>query len=76
MSQAVPTTANALEEFLTALRSDLAAQHGCDLDLARILAERILRSSPQTDCVAQARRAIGELAKARAESGEEPTPDA
>jgi hypothetical protein len=58
------------DDFLTGLRSDLADQPGCDTDLVTIIAEHILVSSPQNDCVARARRAIGQLAKARA------TPDA
>jgi hypothetical protein len=64
------------DEFLTDLRSNLTAQPGCDSELLRILAEHILVSSPQNDCVARARRAIGQLAKARAESAQGTTPDA
>jgi len=64
------------EEFLKGVSSDLAAQPGCDLDLARILAEHILSATPQTDCVARARRAIAELAQARAAPRPEAAPDA
>jgi hypothetical protein len=63
-------------DFLTDLRSDLAAQPGCDLDLLRVLTEHILVSSPQNDCVAMARQAIGQLARLRANSAEGATPDA
>ena len=64
------------EEFLKGVSSDLAAQSGCDLDLARILAEHILSATPQSDCVTRARRAIAELAQARAAPRPEAAPDA
>jgi hypothetical protein len=53
-------------EFLGQLGSDLAAQSEIDLELAQILTANILSASPKSDCVTSARRAIGDLAKARA----------
>ena len=76
MGETEHTAGDRPDEFVARLRADLVAQSGCDPDLARILAEHILATSPETDCVAQARRAIGLLAKARAESIQGATLDA
>lgn len=64
------------KEFLTGLSSDLTAQPAYDFDLASILTEHILNASPQSDCVARARRAVSDLAKTRAAPMEKALPDA
>jgi hypothetical protein len=53
-------------EFLSQLGSDLGSPPDADGDLTRILITHILTASPATDCVTVARRAIADLAKARA----------
>jgi hypothetical protein len=53
-------------EFLGQLGSDLVAHPKVDADLAKILTGHILSVAPKPDCVASARKAIGELAKSRA----------
>jgi hypothetical protein len=75
LSETGRVISNKPDEYLMDLRSNLAAQPGCDPDLLGILAEHILVPSPQSDCVAKARRAIGQLAKARAESAQGAPPD-
>ncbi len=76
MAETEHTTGDRPDEFVARLRSDLVAHSGCDSDLARILAEHILVTSPQTDCVAKAWRSIGQLAKTRAEPVKGVLPDA
>ncbi len=52
--------------FLERLGSDLAAKTGIDADLAKILSTNILSAAAKPDCVANARKAIADLAKIRA----------
>ncbi len=52
--------------FLERLGSDLEAKTGIDADLAKILSTHILSASAKPDCVANARKAIADLAKIRA----------
>jgi len=52
--------------FLEHLGSDLAAKKEIDADLGTILTTHILSASAKPDCVASARKAIADLAKARA----------
>lgn len=53
-------------EFLAKLGQKLKDSEGIDQDLAQILVENILSSSPASDCVKKASKAIADLAEDRA----------
>jgi len=59
---------NPNSEFLQQLDAALAAKVGVDGDLRKILSTHILQTVPSGDCVAHARKAIADLAIARASS--------
>jgi hypothetical protein len=53
-------------EFLSTLRDALKAQQDFDLDLANFVADHLLTSTPNEDCVTHALEAMTELAISRA----------
>jgi hypothetical protein len=63
-------------DFLSQLAADLEARPGSDKALTKILTAHLLTASPKADCIAVARSAINDLAKARAATPAQDAQDA
>ncbi len=71
MSDSTQESTTSPAAFLDDLGNNIQEQSSIDIELARILAEYILRAEPEKDAAANAASAITQLAMFRAQAMEE-----